>query len=197
MHNQRPTGHRLSQKGPSCMAAWVTQPFVGDVCPGPDRQTRGVFVMLTTDLLIYKLYRSNAMWFASRVDCGHSVTVAKGKTYKFEKGEMLKWATEWMTKARKTWSELSSDQQNQTTTCRLPGVPTAIASPCGASDTATTNVPPVDSRCETDCLCPACTDKAIQDAHKRTARIYSTLAFPGKADASGNVQEADLEEHEN
>ena len=150
---------------------------------------------MTTAMLVYRCYRSNALWFASRVDCGHSVTVDKGRTYKFEKGEMLKWANEWMMKARKTWSELSSDQQDQMTTCRPPGVPAAITSPCGANDTATTNVATVDSRCETECLCPACTDKAIQDTHKRTARMYSTLAFPGKADASGNVQEAEFEEH--
>ena len=106
--------------------------------------------MLTTDLLIYKLYRSNALWFAARTD-GYSVTVRDGLTFSFAKGEMLKCAMDWLDKSREYWD-------------RLLLVPDAAGCLCGLNAGSTTAAKSVDSQHALDgrgCICPECTRRAL------------------------------------
>jgi len=60
------------------------------------------------DLAIYRLYRSNALWFAQRKE-GYSVTLNEGNTYSFAKGEMLQCALGWVEKSKEFWDRLLSD----------------------------------------------------------------------------------------
>ena len=62
-------------------------------------------------ILVYRCCISNAIWFAGRVDCGHSVTVAGHRTYSFAEGEMLENARFWFVEARKAWKLLTPEQR--------------------------------------------------------------------------------------
>jgi hypothetical protein len=104
--------------------------------------------MPTTDMLVYRCYRSNATWFASLRQDAYSVTVRDGLTFKFAEGEMMGWANYWLDKSREYWQ-------------RLLLAPGAEISWCGSSVGNTTDVKPVASLPEHDCICPDCTRRAL------------------------------------
>ena len=64
---------------------------------------------MTSDLLTYRCYRANALWFASLRQDAYSVTVRDGLTFSFAKGEMMGWAFEWAEKARLFWHGKHAD----------------------------------------------------------------------------------------
>ena len=109
---------------------------------------------MTTDMLVYRCYRSNALWFASLRQDSYSVTVRDGQTFKFAEGEMKGWAHYWLDKSLEYWRKLPPADVRVAVDCQ-----------CGSNAGNTTAVPSVDLQLALDghgCICPDCTRRMIQ-----------------------------------
>lgn len=105
---------------------------------------------MNVKLAEYRIYRSNALWFAARAD-GYSITVRDGLTFRFEKGEMKCRAIDWYQLSLLSWEILS----------RRAGAQLAVDSCIIGCAGTTTSADPAASRAVTDCICPKCTWERI------------------------------------
>ena len=104
------------------------------------------------NLSAYRLYRSNALWFAARKD-GYSAYIGDDQYVTFEKGSMKKCALDWLERSREYWQRLLSAHVVSTSCTGMRSTSASIAQ-------SATLLP------ATDCICPECTFRKIEKVNK-------------------------------
>ena len=101
-------------------------------------------------LATYRLYRSNAIYFAGLKD-GYSVSTGtdKEQQFKFEKGEMKQCAFGWLEKSKPYWQKLLHAHAAEVSWSGKNDGDTAVAQDAGSQHEIS------------KCLCPDCTEKII------------------------------------
>ena len=102
--------------------------------------------LVNPDLAAYKLYRSNALWFANRNDgYGYQYTHHNAEV---PKGVCLKCSKEYYAECVARWQKLLFAH---------------VVKPCLFGTANTLSASDADSRPDPECLCPACLRRELQN----------------------------------